>query len=224
RGADRLPRPGARSRARAALAGRDAPDRRARHHEGAGRHRALRTPALLHLAPPGVLPELGEDGQAAGHAADRQSPARQLRPAQVLPALRVLDLRGAPLAAAPRELALPGQLRRQRLHDRQGPVDPRPQAERRRRVPRRHAGRGAHRPGHLGRAGAYQAPARVVTAFCLTTPIYYVNDRPHLRHAYTTIVADAMARYRRLAGDDVWLLTGTDEHGEKIAQAAERAA
>ena len=62
-----------------------------------------------------------------------------------------------------------------------------------------------------------------MTAFYLTTPIYYVNDRPHLGHAYTTIVADAMARYRRLAGDDVWLLTGTDEHGEKIAQAAEKA-
>ena len=59
-----------------------------------------------------------------------------------------------------------------------------------------------------------------MTAFYLTTPIYYVNDRPHLGHAYTTIVADAMARYRRLAGDDVWLLTGTDEHGDKIAQAA----
>jgi len=62
-----------------------------------------------------------------------------------------------------------------------------------------------------------------VTAFYLTTPIYYVNDRPHLGHAYTTIVADAMARYRRLAGDDVWLLTGTDEHGDKIAQAAAKA-
>jgi methionyl-tRNA synthetase len=56
--------------------------------------------------------------------------------------------------------------------------------------------------------------------FYLTTPIYYVNDRPHLGHAYTTIVADAMARWRRLAGDDVWFLTGTDEHGDKIAQAA----
>ncbi|HEV8141524.1 MAG TPA: methionine--tRNA ligase, partial [Methylomirabilota bacterium] len=59
-----------------------------------------------------------------------------------------------------------------------------------------------------------------MSAFYLTTPIYYVNDRPHLGHAYTTIVADTMARYRRLAGDDVWWLTGTDEHGEKIAQAA----
>ena len=59
--------------------------------------------------------------------------------------------------------------------------------------------------------------------FYLTTPIYYVNDRPHLGHAYTTIVVDAMARYRRLAGDDVWFLTGTDEHGDKIAQAAAKA-
>jgi methionyl-tRNA synthetase len=62
-----------------------------------------------------------------------------------------------------------------------------------------------------------------VTACYLTTPIYYVNDRPHLGHAYTTIVVDAMARYRRLAGDDVWFLTGTDEHGDKIAQAAAKA-
>jgi len=62
-----------------------------------------------------------------------------------------------------------------------------------------------------------------VTAFYLTTPIYYVNDRPHLGHAYTTIVADAMVGYRELAGDDTWFLTGTDEHGEKIAQAAAKA-
>jgi methionyl-tRNA synthetase len=54
----------------------------------------------------------------------------------------------------------------------------------------------------------------------LTTPIYYVNATPHLGHAYTTLVADAIARYHRLAGDDVWFLTGTDEHGDKIAQAA----
>jgi methionyl-tRNA synthetase len=59
--------------------------------------------------------------------------------------------------------------------------------------------------------------------FYLTTPIYYVNASPHLGHAYTTILADAMARYRRLRGDDVFLLTGTDEHGDKIAQAAAKA-
>src|SRR5512145_1921230 len=56
--------------------------------------------------------------------------------------------------------------------------------------------------------------------FYLTTPIYYVNATPHLGHAYTTLVADTMARYHRLAGDRVWFLTGTDEHGDKIAQAA----
>jgi methionyl-tRNA synthetase len=59
--------------------------------------------------------------------------------------------------------------------------------------------------------------------FYLTTPIYYINGPPHLGHAYTTIVADTMARYRRLAGDAVWFLTGTDEHGDKIAQAAQKA-
>ena len=56
--------------------------------------------------------------------------------------------------------------------------------------------------------------------FYLTTPIYYVNALPHLGHAYTTIAADTMARYHRLADEDVWLLTGTDEHGDRIAQIA----
>jgi methionyl-tRNA synthetase len=56
--------------------------------------------------------------------------------------------------------------------------------------------------------------------FYLTTPIYYVNAPPHLGHAYTTIVGDAMARWHRLVGDRVFFLTGTDEHGDKIAQAA----
>ena len=56
--------------------------------------------------------------------------------------------------------------------------------------------------------------------FYLTTPIYYVNDVPHIGHIYTTVVADAVARYRRLAGDDVRFLTGTDEHGQKIEKAA----
>jgi methionyl-tRNA synthetase len=59
--------------------------------------------------------------------------------------------------------------------------------------------------------------------FYLTTPIYYVNARPHLGHACTTIMADAMCRYRRLRGDRVHFLTGTDEHGDNIAQAAARA-
>ena len=59
--------------------------------------------------------------------------------------------------------------------------------------------------------------------FFITTPIYYVNAKPHLGHAYTTIVADALARFHRLCGEDVFFLTGTDEHGDKIAEAAAKA-
>jgi methionyl-tRNA synthetase len=54
----------------------------------------------------------------------------------------------------------------------------------------------------------------------ITTPIYYVNDVPHIGHAYTTIIADTLARYSRMTGKDVFFLTGTDEHGQKIEQAA----
>ncbi|HET9770502.1 MAG TPA: class I tRNA ligase family protein, partial [Acidimicrobiia bacterium] len=57
--------------------------------------------------------------------------------------------------------------------------------------------------------------------FSVTTPIYYVNDVPHIGHAYTTIAGDVLARWRRLWGDEVFFLTGTDEHGLKMAQAAE---
>ncbi len=60
-------------------------------------------------------------------------------------------------------------------------------------------------------------------SFYITTPIYYVNDVPHIGHAYTTIAADVAARYRRLMGDDVFFLTGLDEHGQKVQQAAEKA-
>ncbi len=56
--------------------------------------------------------------------------------------------------------------------------------------------------------------------FTVTTPIYYVNDVPHIGHAYTTIIADALARYNKMAGRDVFFLTGTDEHGQKIEKAA----
>ncbi|GAC1366581.1 MAG: hypothetical protein NVSMB32_11040 [Actinomycetota bacterium] len=57
--------------------------------------------------------------------------------------------------------------------------------------------------------------------FYITTPIYYVNDVPHIGHAYTTVSADFVARYHRLRGERVHFLTGTDEHGEKVALAAE---
>ncbi len=59
--------------------------------------------------------------------------------------------------------------------------------------------------------------------FFVSTPIYYVNARPHLGHAYSTIVADSVARFHKLAGDTVFFLTGTDEHGDKIVQAAQKA-
>jgi methionyl-tRNA synthetase len=57
-------------------------------------------------------------------------------------------------------------------------------------------------------------------SFFLTTPIYYVNSVPHLGTAYTTVAADSLARYRRMCGDDVFFLTGLDEHGQKVEQAA----
>ncbi len=59
-------------------------------------------------------------------------------------------------------------------------------------------------------------------AYYVTTPIFYVNAAPHLGHAYTTIGADILARHMRQRGEDVFFLTGTDEHGEPVAQAAER--
>lgn len=60
--------------------------------------------------------------------------------------------------------------------------------------------------------------------FYITTPIYYVNDIPHIGHAYTTVAADVLARYHRQLGHDVFFLTGLDEHGQKVQQAAEKAA
>ena len=60
-------------------------------------------------------------------------------------------------------------------------------------------------------------------SFYITTPIYYVNDRPHIGHSYTTILADVLARYHRLLGEPTFFLTGTDEHGQKVQQAADKA-
>ncbi|WP_447979786.1 methionine--tRNA ligase [Candidatus Nitrospira bockiana] len=59
--------------------------------------------------------------------------------------------------------------------------------------------------------------------FYVTTPIYYVNDVPHIGHAYTTVAADVLARFARLRGQEVFFLTGLDEHGQKVQQAAQRA-
>lgn len=59
-------------------------------------------------------------------------------------------------------------------------------------------------------------------SFYITTPIYYVNDVPHIGHAYTTVVADVLTRYHKLFGEEVFFLTGTDEHGQKVQQAAQK--
>jgi methionyl-tRNA synthetase len=62
------------------------------------------------------------------------------------------------------------------------------------------------------------APAK---AFYLSTPIYYVNDAPHIGHAYTTVAGDVLTRWHRQANEDVWFLTGTDEHGQKVLRSAQ---
>src|SRR5512145_987906 len=70
-------------------------------------------------------------------------------------------------------------------------------------------------PGHQG--------VSLMKPSFVTTPIYYINARPHIGHAYTTMLADAVARSRRLLGDDVFFMTGTDEHGQKVERAAQKA-
>ncbi len=59
--------------------------------------------------------------------------------------------------------------------------------------------------------------------FYLTTPLYYVNSKPHIGHSYTEIASDVLARYYRMTGSEVLFLTGTDEHGQKIDRAAREA-
>ena len=59
--------------------------------------------------------------------------------------------------------------------------------------------------------------------FYITTPIYYPSDKLHIGHSYTTVVCDAVARYKRMQGFDVFYLTGTDEHGQKIESKAKEA-
>ncbi len=58
--------------------------------------------------------------------------------------------------------------------------------------------------------------------FYVTTPIYYVNDVPHIGHTYTTVLADVLARFQRLSGRQVYFLTGTDEHGQHVERAAQK--
>ena len=82
----------------------------------------------------------------------------------------------------------------------------------------------AHAPGRICTwSSARRHPGNLwpVARFYVTTPIYYVNDAPHIGHAYTTVTADALARWHRLVGDEVFFLTGTDEHGLKVKRSAE---
>src|SRR5207253_6856103 len=76
--------------------------------------------------------------------------------------------------------------------------------------------------GRSPRRGTRASSIGCRMSYYITTPIYYVNAEPHLGHAYTTIAADILARHMRQRGEDVFFLTGTDEHGEPVAQAAER--
>src|SRR5215510_9543627 len=82
-----------------------------------------------------------------------------------------------------------------------------------------HSGRGAP-GGATVRSYSIMSGRRT---FYVTTPIYYVNDVPHIGHAYATLACDVMARFKRLDGYDVRFLTGTDEHGQKVEKAAEAA-
>src|SRR5665647_1166996 len=73
-------------------------------------------------------------------------------------------------------------------------------------------------------ARSHKEPQTIMSKpFYITTPIYYVNASPHIGHAYTTIVADVLARYARMTGRETFFVTGTDEHGDKIAEAAKKA-
>jgi len=62
---------------------------------------------------------------------------------------------------------------------------------------------------------------KLMNPFYITTPIYYVNDKPHIGHSYTTILGDVISRYHKMMGEPVWFLTGTDEHGQKVQKAAD---
>src|SRR6201986_5270040 len=76
-------------------------------------------------------------------------------------------------------------------------------------------------PSKMPRADALSGvPMASGQPFFVTTPIYYVNDQPHIGHAYTTVATDALARFMRLDGRKVMFLTGTDEHGQKVDKSA----
>src|SRR5579872_4087518 len=87
----------------------------------------------------------------------------------------------------------------------------------------RHCGRPAMtQRGWSGvrRRGRKRQPMTDRPRYYVTTPIYYVNDSPHIGHAYTSLACDVLARFKRLDGYDVKFLTGTDEHGQKVEKSA----
>src|SRR5262249_8532779 len=93
----------------------------------------------------------------------------------------------------------------------------------RRSAPGRRAPRAPRRRSRRrSQPGRRRSEHDMTQTFYITTPIYYVNDIPHLGHAYTTLVADALARFHRMRGDDTRFLTGTDEHGQKVEEAASK--
>src|SRR5213080_4643539 len=75
---------------------------------------------------------------------------------------------------------------------------------------------------HTSCPSPVESPALMAKKFYISTAIHYVNDLPHIGHMYENIVADVIARHRRRVGDDVWFLTGTDEHGQRIERSAAR--
>src|SRR5690606_16368810 len=80
-------------------------------------------------------------------------------------------------------------------------------------------------PRESPRGNSHSFPPRIDSmpageSFYITTPIYYPSDVPHIGHGYTTVAVDTLARWHRQAGDDTWMLTGTDEHGQKMLRAA----
>src|SRR5687767_9123660 len=107
----------------------------------------------------------------------------------------------------PRQGGAAGRPRAERLPGIRGLRADRPRTQRTR--------EGGPGPGHQG--------VSLMKPSFVTTPIYYINARPHIGHAYTTMLADAVARSRRLLGDDVFFMTGTDEHGQKVERAAQKA-
>src|SRR5690606_33438866 len=106
-----------------------------------------------------------------------------------------------------------------------GPEPPGPRAD----PGDHHAQHRARRPALAGRLSRRRAiptltpmptPPASLSPSYITTPIYYVNDRPHIGHVYSTLLGDVLARFHRLEGRDVFFLTGTDEHADKVVESA----